>query len=174
MDIEESRIFSLVKDFYMENLSDANQLRNNSYFQKLYRNFFHFNMIFRTKLRIQFFRFDSELVQRDLKAISKLIAGLFVTYEDFVLYMRDHKEDFCYWIHESYFANDHLSMLDVPNTNLLTAMFFQQISNGTIWTAWEKVYSEESSSWFEGRRRISKGKDVNFSKNPRQNFISTK
>ena len=76
--------------------------------------------------------------------------------------MTEHKEDFCYWIHDSYFENDHLSMLDVPNTNLLTAMFFQQISNGTMWTAQTKVYNETSGAWFIERERISRGKDIIF------------
>ena len=92
-----------------------------------------------------------------------LISGLFVTYEDFVSYMTEHKEDFCYWILDSNYTSDHLISLNVPNTNLLTAMFLQQISNGTTWTPFEKVYDEITDAWFDERKLVSKGNDINFS-----------
>ena len=98
-----------------------------------------------------------------MKALSVLISGLFVTYEDFVFYMTEHKDDFCYWILDTNYTSDHLISLNVPNTNLLTAMFLQQISIGTMWTAFEKVYDENSDAWFDERKLVSKGNDIIFS-----------
>lgn len=91
-----------------------------------------------------------------------LISGLFVTYDDFVSYMTEHKEDFCYWILDSDYSSDVLISLNLPNTNLLAAMFLQQISIGTMWTSFEKVYDEDSDAWFDERKLISKGNDKIF------------
>ena len=76
--------------------------------------------------------------------------------------MTEHKDDFCYWILESNYTSDHLVSLNVPNTNLLTAMFLQQISIGTMWTPFEKVYDENSDAWFDERKLVSKGNDIFF------------
>ena len=91
---------------------------------------------------------------RDINALAKLISGLFITYNDFEMYMGDHRDDFCYWIDESVFHQPDLKMLDIENTNLISAMFIREIglngTHGITWTSWgEWSHANERQRFLE-------------------------
>ena len=83
-----------------------------------------------------------------MTALSKVISGIFVTYDDFKLYMHDHPDDFCYWIQSARYLNfTFLEPINIQETNLISAMFSEDISNGldewTQWTSWtDKTFIE--------------------------------
>ena len=98
---------------------------------------------------------------REINALSKLISGIFVTYNDYKLYMRDHPDDFCYWIHSAKYLNQSIfQSLDIQETNLISAMFTEEISNElndwTQWTSWTDQTSIERFVEYKGNCFISR------------------
>ena len=92
---------------------------------------------------------------REINALSKLISGIFVTYDDFKLYMRDHPYDFCYWIHSAKYLNQSIfQSLNIQESNLISAMFTEEISNElndwTQWTSWNDQTSIERFIGYKG------------------------
>lgn len=90
--------------------------------------------------------------------MSKVISGIFVTYDDFKLYMYDHPDDFCYWIQSARYLNfSFLEPIDIKDTNLISAMFSVEISNGmedwTDWTEWTDKTSIERVIRYKGKYR---------------------
>ena len=64
------------------------------------------------------------------------MSKIFITYDDFQMYMEDHVNDFCYWIDEA----------NLNATNLaqkMSAMFVQEITfnstRGLEWTEWTSM-----------------------------------
>ena len=92
---------------------------------------------------------------REINALSKLISGIFVTYDDYKLYMKDHPDDFCYWIHSAKYLNQSIfQSLDIQESNLISAMFTEEISNElndwTQWTSWNGQTSIERFIKYKG------------------------
>ena len=87
--------------------------------------------------------------------MSKFVSGIFVTYNDYKLYMREHPDDFCYWIQSSKYLNQSIfQSLHIQESNLISAMFIEEISNElnswTQWTSWTDKKSIERFIDYKG------------------------
>lgn len=75
--------------------------------------------------------------------MTKLASQIFITNEDFELYMNDHVDDFCYWIDESYLNTTNLQQK-------MSAMFVKAISsNATHGLEWTELTSLNGSEEME-------------------------
>ena len=65
-----------------------------------------------------------------------MISQIFVTYDDFKLFMNNHKYDFCYWL-DGYIPQKISTMYG--KSRKISAMFIEEIANktnGLVWTEW--------------------------------------
>ena len=78
-------------------------------------------------------------------AMTKLLSEIFVTYNDFKLYMENHIDDFCYWIDES-------KLNEIDDSQKISAIFIEEISsnstNGLVWTEWTSIDGGEKVQRF--------------------------
>ena len=73
--------------------------------------------------------------------------------------MRDHPDDFCYWIQSAKYLNQSIfQSLHIQETNLISAMFTEEISDEladwTQWTSWTSQTSIERYIEYKGHRCI--------------------
>ena len=92
---------------------------------------------------------------REINALSKFISGIFITYDDYKLYMKEHPDDFCYWIQSAKYLNQSIfQSLHIQESNLISAMFTEEISqdlkNWSQWTSWTGQKSIERYIEYKG------------------------
>ena len=69
--------------------------------------------------------------------------------------MLDHPADFCYWLQNARYLNQsYIQPLKIVETNLVSAMFVEEISNEiadwTQWTSWAENASIERVLRYKG------------------------